>query len=33
LLRAWVELSAWVADYSKRHGRPTISVISTVYGI
>ncbi len=33
LLRAWVELSAWVADYSKRHGRPTICVISTVYGI
>jgi len=23
LLRAWVELSAWVADYSKRFGRPT----------
>jgi hypothetical protein len=33
LLRAWVELSAWVADYSKRLGRPTICVISPVYGI
>src|SRR5258707_5038834 len=24
LLRGWVELSAWTADFSKRHGRPTV---------
>ena len=31
LLRAWVELSAWVADYSKRLGRPIIYAINMAH--
>jgi hypothetical protein len=30
LLRGWVELSAWTADFSKRHGRLTVYAVSTV---
>lgn len=31
LLRAWVELSAWVVEYSKRFGRPPICMACAVY--
>ena len=27
LLRAWVELEAWVADYSRRFGRSKVSTV------
>jgi hypothetical protein len=29
LLRGWVELSAWTADFSKRHGRLAVYAVST----
>lgn len=30
LLRGWVELSAWTADFSKRHGGPTAYAVGTL---
>ena len=30
LLRGWLELSAWTADFSKRYGRLTVFVVSMV---
>jgi hypothetical protein len=32
LLRGWVELSAWTAEYSRRFGRLTIYVVSALCG-
>ena len=29
LLRAWVELEAWVADYSKRFGESQVHMVGT----
>ena len=33
LLRGWVELSAWTADFSKRHGRFTVYAVGTTINV